>query len=131
VAANAAACAQDQSRFTQFVQQVWNDQPDPRTDLLAGQALMKSLARKAGKITMGTFEPCLEQRDHEGWVRQSQADYAAQHLGAVPVVQINGVTVTTVHTALTPAKLRAAVLTEAQRVIAAQAAPAAAGTLLR
>jgi Thioredoxin len=131
VAANAAACAQDQGRFTEFVEQVWANQPDPQTDRLADLALMKKFAKRAGKITMGTFEPCLEQRDHEGWVRQSQAAYAAQRLGAVPVVQINGVTVTTTHSTLTPQKLRKRVLAEAKRVISAQATPAAENALLR
>lgn len=37
MAANAAACAQDQSRFTQYVQQIWDHQPDPHGDGLAGE----------------------------------------------------------------------------------------------
>lgn len=130
VAANAAACAQDQGRFVQFVQQIWNHQPDPHDDGLASQHLMKGLAKKAGKITMGKFEPCLEQGDHDGWVKQSQDDFAAQHLGDVPVVQVNGKTVKTVHSTLTPQKLRAMVLKEAKRVIKVQATPQATDPML-
>jgi protein-disulfide isomerase len=123
VAANAAACAQDQSRFTQFVAQVWDHQPDPHSDALASRKLMEKLAKKAGKITMGKFQPCVEQGDHDGWVKESQTDFAAHHLGDVPVVQINDTFVDTVHTTLTPQKLRAMVLAEAKRVIAVQATP--------
>lgn len=124
VAANAAACAQDQSRFTQFVAQVWSHQPDPKTDGLASEKLMKKLAKKAGDIKMGNFDPCLEQGDHDGWVLQSQSEFAAQHFGDVPVVQINDTTVPNVHTTLTPQKLRSLVLKEARRVIAVQATTA-------
>jgi protein-disulfide isomerase len=131
VAANAAACAQDQSRFAQFVQQIWDHQPtDPHKDGLSSKSLMKKLAKKTGKIPMGKFEPCLEQGDHDGWVRQSQLDFAAQHLGSVPVVQINDTTVQGVHTTLTPQKLRSMVLKEARRVIAVQATPSPTDAML-
>lgn len=123
-AANAAACAQDEGRFTQFVQEIWNDQPDPKTGDLANEALMKTYARRAGRISMNTFEPCLEQSDHKGWVIKSQADYAAAHLGAVPAVQINGKTLTDVRSGLTPQKLTKMAEKEAKRVIALQAATA-------
>jgi len=116
-AANAAACAQDQSRFTQFVQEIWDNQPDPQTDGLASETLMKKLARKAGKINMGKFEPCLEQGDHKGWVIKSQQDFAASGLGPVPAVQINGKQVTDVRTGLTPEKLVKMAEKEAKRVV--------------
>lgn len=125
-AANAAACAQDQGRFTQFVQEIWNDQPDPKTGALSSESLMKTFARRAGRIKMGTFEPCLEQGDHKGWVIKSQADFAAAHLGAVPAVQINGKTITDVRSGLTPEKLTKMAEKEAKRVVALQAAAASA-----
>ncbi|SHM77565.1 DsbA family protein [Actinacidiphila paucisporea] len=124
VAANAAACAQDQGRFSAFVGQVWKHQPsDPKVDGFASEKMMRKLADKAGKIQTASFDPCIEQRDHEGWVDKSQADFAASGFGTVPVVEVNGVAVKTVHTSLTPAKLRAQILKEAKRVIALQAVP--------
>jgi hypothetical protein len=124
VAANAAACAQDQSRFGAFVNEVWKHQPsDPGNDALADEKLMKKLAAKAGKIKTAAFDPCIEQLDHEGWVDSSQQDFAASGYGTVPVVEINGVVVKDTHSSLTPAKLRAQILKEAKRVIAVQATP--------
>ena len=123
IAANAAACAQDQSRFNQFVEQVYSHQPDPQTDGLASVNLMKKLAKKAGKISLGKFEPCLEQKDHEGWVLASQKDFVASKLGTAPVVQINGVNVPDVREKLDPQRLHTMVLNEARRVIAIQATP--------
>ncbi|WP_051951732.1 DsbA family protein [Actinacidiphila yeochonensis] len=127
--ANAAACAQDQSRFTQFVLQVWQHQPDPHSDTLADENQIKSLARKAGGIKMATFEPCIEQGDHIGWVRSSQADFAASKLGSVPAVEIDNKPVKDVRTSLTPAELRSAVEKEVKRVVALQATPTASPTL--
>ncbi|MEW2520790.1 DsbA family protein [Actinacidiphila alni] len=129
-AANAAACAQDQGRFSQFMREVWKHQPDPSSDTLSHKNFLKEMARKAGKIKMGNFEPCLEQGDHNGWVTQSQKAFAASGLGQVPVLEINGKAVKDVHSTLTPQKLRKMVLDEAKRVIAVQATPSATSTLL-
>ncbi|WNI18486.1 DsbA family protein [Actinacidiphila sp. ITFR-21] len=127
-AANAAACAQDQGRFTQFVDQVFKNQPDPQTDSLAKESVLKELALKAHKIQMGKFEPCLEQHDHLGWAKKSQTDYAASGLGALPVVQVNHTTIKDVESSLTPQKLHRLVLAEAKRVIALQDTPSATPT---
>ncbi|SEG08643.1 Thioredoxin [Actinacidiphila yanglinensis] len=127
-AANAAACAQDQSRFTQFVQEIWDHQPDPHSGALGNEKLIKSLAHKAKKIKMANFEPCIEQGDHNGWVIKSQADFAHSGLGEVPALEINGKPVKDVRTSLTPDKLRSMVDKEAKRVIAIQATPSASPT---
>jgi protein-disulfide isomerase len=128
-AANAAACAQDQGRFTQFVQEVWDHQPDPHSGSLGSEKLIKSLAHKAKKIKMANFEPCIEQGDHKGWVIKSQADFAHSGLGQVPALEINDKPVKDIRTSLTPAKLRTMVGKEAKRVIALQATPTASPAL--
>jgi len=119
-AASAAACAQDQGRFTQFVNELYKKQPDPQSGKLSQESFLKEIAKKTGKIAMGTFEPCYEQEDHLGWVKKSQADYVASGLGGVPVVQINDTTLKDVLTTLTPNKLHSLVLAEAKRVVALQ-----------
>lgn len=129
-AANAAACAQDQGRFPQFMKEIWKHQPDPQSATLGHKNFLKEMALKAGKIKMSTFEPCVEQGDHNGWVQQSQNDFATSGLGAIPVVEINGKAVKDVHSTLTPQKLHKMVLDEAKRVIAVQATPSATPTLL-
>jgi protein-disulfide isomerase len=124
VAANAAACAQDQGRFTQFVDEVWKAQPaDPRSDALDSVSLMKKLAHKAGKIKADTFEPCVEQRDHEGWVIKSQQDFAASGLGSAPAVLIDGVPVEHGMSQLTPKSLTSQIKAEVKRVVALAATP--------
>jgi protein-disulfide isomerase len=124
VAANAAACAQDQGRFSQFVAQVWENQPaDPKDDAFDSTKLMERLARKAHKIDAATFEPCVKLADHEGWVLASQDAFTAAGLGGkVPVVQIDGTTVKDMST-LTPKKLRAQIQNEVKRSVALKATP--------
>lgn len=123
MAANAAACAQDQGRFSQFVAEVWKKQPsDPKDDALKSVKLMERLGREAGKIKADSFEPCVEQRDHEGWVLASQDAFTAAKLGGVPVVQIDGTTVKDM-SSLTPKKLRSMVQDEVKRVVAQKATP--------
>lgn len=130
LAANAAACAQDQGRFTAFVAALFAEQPDPHHDAMANVSWLKSVAKKAHKIKMLTFQPCVEQRDHVGWVQKSQADFAASGLGDVPVVEINNVPVKDVQGSLTPQKLSKLVQNEAKKVIAAQATPSATASAL-
>ncbi|WP_329137543.1 DsbA family protein [Streptomyces sp. NBC_01476] len=123
-AANAAACAQDQGRFPEFVDALFAYQPDPQSGTLSQESFLKRTAERAGKITMGKFEPCVEEADHLGWVKKSQSQYAASGLGAVPVVQIDDTTIKNVAHDLTPGKLHSKVLAEAKRVIALEKAAA-------
>jgi len=92
--ANAAACAQDLGRFKEFVDQVWAAQPaNPQDDVFTSQKLMNKLARKAHKVDEAKFAPCVESRDHDGWVRKSQQEFTAAGFTTVPVVQLNDQTV--------------------------------------
>ncbi|MFJ5215270.1 DsbA family protein [Streptomyces sp. NPDC088354] len=109
-AANAAACAQDQGRFTQFVDALWAVQPaDVQDDALNNEKLLKAVSRTTGRIDEGRFVPCLEERDHYAWVKKSQRQFAEAGFTAAPVVQVNGETVTAPTGGaggLTPARLR-------------------------
>ncbi|WEB44942.1 DsbA family protein [Streptomyces yunnanensis] len=128
-AAEAAACAQDQGRFPQFMDQLWQHQPDPKTDGLKDRKLLKQIAKKAGKIEHDTFDLCLDRNQRQGWVKKSQETYAASGLGPVPVVQLNGHTLADPATQLTPKKLTALVTKEARQVAAAApASPAPSAT---
>ncbi|MFK0294993.1 DsbA family protein [Streptomyces sp. NPDC090442] len=118
-AAAAAACAQDQGRFSEFMDQVWANQPAPQQDGFKNRTLLKKMAKKAGKIEHDAFNLCLDRGTRQGWVTKSQQDYASSGLGPVPVVQLNGKTIADPATKLTPSKLTALVNKEAQKVAAA------------
>lgn len=110
-AANAAACAQDQGKdqFERFVDLLWKKQPALSRDRFASVAYLEMLGRQVHGIQDSRFVPCVQSHDHRGWVRASQRDFARMHLGDVPVIQVNGVTVDPVKDKLTPAKLDALV----------------------
>jgi hypothetical protein len=124
-AANAAACAQDQGRFRQYVDQLWKTQPtDPAKDSFSSQKLLKSLSSKAHQIKPANFVPCVQGLDHEGWVKKSQQGFTDSGFTEVPVVQVNGETVAAGQAAadkLTPAKLTSLVKKAAR--VAATASP--------
>ncbi|MEW1753112.1 DsbA family protein [Streptomyces angustmyceticus] len=118
-AAAAAACAQDQGRFTPFMDQVWQHQPAPTDDALKDRNLLSDLAKKAGKINQDAFRLCVDRGQRKGWVAKSQSDFASAGLGEAPVVQINGRPLPGPTTQLTPGKLTSLVTEEAQHVAAA------------
>ncbi|WP_241779992.1 DsbA family protein [Streptomyces natalensis] len=120
-AAAAAACAQDQGRFSAFMDQVWQHQPAPGNDALKDRELLTKLAKKAGKIEHDAFKLCVDRDERTGWVATSQSEYANAHLGDVPIIRLNGRTLPAPATQLTPAKLTGLVGKEARRVIAAAA----------
>src|SRR4051812_10725144 len=94
-AANAAACAQDQGRFPQFGEALWAVQPaDLQDDAPNREKLLKAVSQKAGGIDEGKSVPCVEERGHDGWVKKSQRQFTEAGFTSVPVVQINGETVT-------------------------------------
>jgi Thioredoxin len=132
-AANAAACAQDQGRFKQYVDQVFRVQPaEVSDDALASQKLLKSLSRKAHQIKAANFVPCVQGMDHEGWVKKSQQEFTASGYTSVPVVDVNGTVVANGEAEaekLTPAKLRALVKKAvAQAAAARTASPSPSGS---
>lgn len=129
-AANAAACAQDEGRFREYVDELWKLQPaDPQQDVFADVSVLKHAGKMAGKLSSGKFVPCVEGGDHDGWVRRSQDRFAALALGDAPVVQINDGTPPDPAT-LTPAAFRTLVQKAAKEVVkqAATATPSPSGS---
>ncbi|WP_269856519.1 DsbA family protein [Streptomyces sp. RPT161] len=113
MAANAVACAQDQGKdqFEAYVKQLWKHQPARAHDRFASAAYLEKLAEKlpglpkSEKLQASEFVPCVNDDDHGGWVIASQKKYQQDGLGDVPVLQINGQTVSPAKDGLTPAKL--------------------------
>jgi protein-disulfide isomerase len=117
MAANAAACAQDQGKeqFVAFMKQLWAHQPERRHDRFAGEAYLLQLAKKVRHLDASTFAPCVHNKDHIGWVDASQKDYLHQKLGEVPVAQINGQTVYPLNDKVSPGQLEQLVRQAADR----------------
>jgi protein-disulfide isomerase len=127
MAANAATCAQDQSkeRFVAFMKELWSHQPERRHDRFADESYLEKLAKKVKHLDASAFAPCLHNKDHIGWVDASQKDYLHRGLGEVPVVQINGQTVYPLADKVSPARLEQLVRQAAAK---AQNSPASASS---
>jgi hypothetical protein len=121
-AANAAGCAQDQGKdqFQDFVKELWKHQPPVSDDAFASATYLEKLGRKVHGLQASLFVPCVQSLDHQGWVNASQKDYVQAGLGDVPVLQVNGVTVTDL-AHLTPARLMALVKKATDAAVAADA----------
>ncbi|PWI41344.1 hypothetical protein CK485_20765 [Streptomyces sp. ICBB 8177] len=108
MAANAAACADDQGKdyFSKFVDELWAHQPsDPSKDRFGSTDYLVKLGRKVKGMAAATFEPCVQTKMHQGWVTASQKDYVKSGYGDLPVIVINGTTYTPSKDKLTPQKL--------------------------
>ncbi len=135
MAANAVACAQDQGKdqFEAYVKQLWKHQPARAHDKFASAAYLEKLADKlpglpkSEKLQASEFVPCVSDDDHGGWVIASQKKYQHDGLGDVPVLQINGQTVSPAKDGLTPDKLVSLVQQAAARADA-QPTPSASGS---
>jgi protein-disulfide isomerase len=123
-AANAAACAQDQGQhqFQSYIDELWRKQPDPSKDTFASATYLEKVGKKVKDLDASQFVPCVQDRDHEGWVSQSEKDFLTARLGDVPVVQINGRAYSAAKDDLTPQKLLSLVQSAAQQA-AAQPSP--------
>jgi protein-disulfide isomerase len=119
-AANAAGCAQDQGvkQFQDYVKELWKHQPPVSDDRFANTPYLEKLGRKVHGLQASLFVPCVQSRDHQGWVTASQKDFAKAGLGDVPVIQVNGVAVPDVQH-LTPARLMELVKKATAQAIAA------------
>lgn len=119
-AANAAACAQDQGKdqFEGFVAELWKKQPAVSDDSFSSIPYLEKLGRQVHNLEASLFVPCVQSRDHRGWVTASEKAYVKAGLGSVPVLQINNLTVDPIKDKLTPAKLRKLVAKETAEAVA-------------
>src|SRR5690606_12450368 len=104
-AANAAACAQDEGHFIDYVDVLWRNQPEEHDDAFASQRLLSKLAEQVPGIDPAVFRPCVKVRKHQGWVQASEREFSASGLGQVPVLTV-GHRVVRPDSSLTPVKLR-------------------------
>lgn len=110
-AAAAAACAQDEDRFEEYVAVLYRDQPAEDDDAFGSRARLTRLASRVPDIDPAVFRPCVRVGRHEGWVRASQTEFAESGLGGAPALTIDGKPVATDPAALTPGGLRRLVRT--------------------
>lgn len=102
-AANAAACARDAGRFTEYHDVLYAHQPAETDDAFADTDHLLDLAGKVKGLDSETFRTCVTSDEHSGWVERSNSDFLDSEHNATPTVLLNG---EDVYDSLTPQWLR-------------------------
>ncbi|MFI1352154.1 DsbA family protein [Streptomyces sp. NPDC020898] len=104
-AANAAACAQDVGKFTEYHDVLYDNQPQEADDAFAKDSKLIELAQKVDGLDTATFRTCVEDGRHNSWVAKSNQAFQSGGFGGTPTVLLNGTNIYQDQT-MTPAKLK-------------------------
>ncbi|MFE6685430.1 DsbA family protein [Streptomyces sp. NPDC057743] len=89
-AANAALCAQDAGKFRQYHDVLYANQPPEQQDRFGDKNYLIQLAGKVGGLVNDTFTSCVKSGRYDGFVRKSNAAFAAGGFRGTPTVLLNG-----------------------------------------
>lgn len=89
-AANAAACAQDAGKFTEYHDLLFQNQPQETDDAFGKNAKLLELAGKVDGLDTPEFRSCVEDGTHNSWVTKSDAAFTTGQFRGTPTVLLNG-----------------------------------------
>lgn len=89
-AANAAACARDEGRFSDYHDVLFDNQPPETEDAFADTDHLIELAGEVEGLDNPDFRSCVEGGDHDRWVDRSNAAFLDSGFQATPTVLLNG-----------------------------------------
>jgi protein-disulfide isomerase len=89
VAANAAACSNEESRFLDFHKALYENQSSTENSGRWTPAAMLSLGKSIGLSTQ-KFTDCVNNNKFTGWVKSVEDAAAAKNVNATPTVFVNG-----------------------------------------
>ncbi|NGO13896.1 thioredoxin domain-containing protein [Streptomyces sp. HC44] len=104
-AANAAACAQNSGKFTEYHDVLFKNQPPETDDNFAENTRLIELARTVDGLDTPTFRKCVEGGTHDSWVAKSNKAFQSGGFQGTPTVLLNGKNIYQ-DRAMTPAKLK-------------------------
>ncbi|MEV7445788.1 thioredoxin domain-containing protein [Streptomyces sp. NPDC091204] len=88
--ANAAACAQDAGKFTEYHDVLFQNQPQEVDDAYGKNAKLLELAGKVNGLDTPEFRSCVEKGTHNSWVAKSQEAFVAGKFRGTPTVLLDG-----------------------------------------
>lgn len=89
-AANAAACARDEGKFSQYHDVLYRNQPAEQNDAFASTKRLFQLAGKVEGLDSAAFRKCVTSGKHNKWVKSSNADFRDSKHQATPTVLLDG-----------------------------------------
>lgn len=88
LAANAGACAADESKFLQFHSYLYTNQGAENSGTWSNAGLIKAGA--AVGLTSSKFTDCVNKGTYSGWVTNVSNDGASKNINSTPTVFVNG-----------------------------------------
>ncbi|MDX6760704.1 thioredoxin domain-containing protein [Streptomyces sp. F8] len=88
--ANAAACAQDAGKFSEYHDILFQNQPEEIDDAYGKNAKLLELAGKVDGLVTPEFTACVEEGTHNSWVAKSHEAFAAGNFRGTPTVLLDG-----------------------------------------
>ncbi|MFJ8018239.1 thioredoxin domain-containing protein [Streptomyces sp. NPDC096339] len=89
-AANAAACAQDAGKFTEYHDVLFKNQPQEVDDAYGKNAKLLELAGQVNGLDTPEFRACVENGTHNSWVGKSHEAFRAAKFRGTPSVLLDG-----------------------------------------
>jgi protein-disulfide isomerase len=89
IAANAAACSNDESRYVDFHKALYDNQPAKENSGVWTNDVMISLGKSIG-ITSSKFADCVNSGKYMSWIKKINDDAAAKNVNSTPTVFVNG-----------------------------------------
>ncbi|MGW5865412.1 DsbA family protein [Streptomyces sp. NPDC055239] len=109
-AANAAACAQDVGKFTEYHDVLYENQPAEPDDAFSKNSKLIDLAGKVDGLVTDPFKKCVDDGKHDSWATKSNKAFQESGLKGTPSVLLDGKNIFgDQKNPLTPAKLKAKV----------------------
>ncbi|OCC12347.1 thioredoxin domain-containing protein [Streptomyces sp. PTY087I2] len=89
-AANAAACAQDAGKFAPYHDVLFSNQPPEPDDAFGKNSRLIELAGKVEGLDTPGFRSCVEDGEHDSWVKKSDTAFREGGFQGTPTVLLNG-----------------------------------------
>ncbi|NGO70388.1 DsbA family protein [Streptomyces boncukensis] len=106
-AANAAACARDEGKFSAYHDVLYQNQPEEQDDAFGSEQRLLSLAKKVKGLDGASFRKCVNSGEHESWVTESNDAFRNSDHDATPTILLDGENIYSDQSnPLTPAKLK-------------------------
>ena len=111
-AGNAAACAQDQNKFREFHDVLYENQPSETDDKFAKKSYLLELAGKVPGLKTAAFTACVNDATYDAWIKASNTAFGKSGFNSTPTVLLNGKNIyADTNNPLTPDKLKQLVAT--------------------
>ncbi|MFG3408547.1 DsbA family protein [Streptomyces sp. NPDC048142] len=89
-AANAAACAQDTGKFAPYHDVLFSNQPPEPDDAFGKNSRLIELAGEVEGLDTPGFRSCVEDGEHDSWVKKSDTAFREGGFQGTPTVLLNG-----------------------------------------